>query len=39
MTWLRPQLIVREAWRILEVESLRVLSRIAAEQIVEPERR
>ena len=34
-----PQLIVGDAWMVSQVESLRVLSRIAAQQIVGRERR
>ena len=34
-----PQLIVSDAWVVWKLESLRVLSRIAAQQIIAPERR
>jgi hypothetical protein len=33
------QLIVGDAWMVWKLESLRVLSRIAAQQIIAPERR
>jgi hypothetical protein len=33
------QLIVGDAWMVWRLESLRVLSRIAAQQIIAPERR